>query len=257
MKNNDHDENRVRKLKELEIEIKELIIDVLAIEKKLPGRLSRIKELKEEKRIAKEKIFNDRVAVLNELLFVKNKYGTMYYCGDASLVVHNISELSDAQFEVSYQELKAENDVFVKIHSLTIPDGSVLNVKGIYLRRILKRLVFFVPDEEGNHLVQSNPDEEPVRGAFQWSEEDPEDVKAYTSLAEVLMKVKGGEKLYMKDPLFHKSIKMIVFYKADPIQIIADLTMKIAKFNKTFEDYVKGDTRPIIINKDEIKTDKN
>ena len=53
MENNDHDEDRVRKLKELEIEIKELILDALTIEKKLPGRLSRVKELEGETEKAK------------------------------------------------------------------------------------------------------------------------------------------------------------------------------------------------------------
>ncbi|KKN20171.1 hypothetical protein LCGC14_0938300 [marine sediment metagenome] len=118
-----------------------------------------------------------------------------------------------------------------------------------------KKVGVFVPGAEGNHLVQSDPDEEPVRGTFQWSEEDPEDVKAYTSLAEVLMKVKDGNKLYMEDPLFHKIIDMIVFYKKDPIQAIADLTMKFTSFRKDTEDYINR--KLILINKDEIKTDKN
>lgn len=95
---------------------------------------------------------------------------------------------------------------------------------------------------------------DPVKETFQWHMEDPEEAKLVRSLAETLMSVENGEELYAKNHLFHKIIGMIVFHKADPIQMIADLTVRFAEFQKNMEDYMKTDNRPILIKTDEVQT---
>ena len=70
---NDHKENQVRKLKNLEVEIKELIIDALQIEKKVPERLLRVKELESETDKAKGNVVDlyANLRVLNSRITLK------------------------------------------------------------------------------------------------------------------------------------------------------------------------------------------
>ena len=90
---NDHKENQVRKLKDLEVEIKELIIDALLIEKKVAGRLLRVKELEGETDKAKGNVVDlyANLRVLNSRIVLKmqeikstiyvftGEYDTVYY----------------------------------------------------------------------------------------------------------------------------------------------------------------------------------
>ncbi len=70
---NEHNENEVRKLKDLEVEIIELTIDVLQVEKKVSGRLLRVKELEEETDKAKAKVVDlyANLRVLNCQILLK------------------------------------------------------------------------------------------------------------------------------------------------------------------------------------------
>lgn len=68
---------------------------------------------REKKRLEKKKLFDDRILMLAGLEFVETN-GTMYYCGNASIEVHNVGEFTDEEFQERYDALVLENDVFVK-----------------------------------------------------------------------------------------------------------------------------------------------
>lgn len=100
--------------KKVEAEAQKLIALLRPIEIVLAKKKKVIDDEKEliaeEKRKAKQKLFEDRVARLVGLPHVASN-GTMYFCGNASVAVHNIGALKDDEFEKTFAELKVESDV--------------------------------------------------------------------------------------------------------------------------------------------------
>ncbi len=103
--------------------------------------------------------------------------------------------------------------------------------------------------EYGPHVTMKEE-----KGTFQWHEEDPNRRKFYKEITGLLMKVEDGDKLYLESSLFHQCINRLAD-GVEPIQIIRDIVVKQENFRKEMEDYMKMDTRPIIIIRDETDTE--